>query len=52
MLALRRASIQCSSQFSYFAISDSLSRLATISKIGKRENYACWLVVGEGTVDV
>ena len=38
MLALRWASIQYNSQFSYFTMRDSLSRLSTISKIGNREN--------------
>ena len=38
MLALRWASIQYSSQFSYFTMSDLLFRLFTISKIGNREN--------------
>ena len=40
MLSLRWASIQGSSQFSYFTMSDSLSRLCTISTIliGNREN--------------
>ena len=38
MLALRWASIQYSSRFFYFTISDSLSRLSTISKIGNGEN--------------
>ena len=38
MLALRRASIQYSSQFSYFTMRDLLSWLSTISKIGNREN--------------
>ena len=52
MLALRWAFIQCSSQFPYFTMTNSLSQLSTISKVGKRENYACWLVVGGGTVDV
>ena len=38
MLALRWASIQYSSQFSYFTMRDLLSRLSTILKIGNREN--------------
>ena len=38
MLALRWASIQYNSHFFYFTMSDSLSRLSTISKIGNREN--------------
>ena len=38
MLALRRASIQYRCQFSYFTMSNSLSRLSTILKIGNREN--------------
>ena len=38
MLALRWASIQYNSQFSYFTMRDSLSRLSTILKIGNREN--------------
>ena len=38
MLALRWASIQYSSQFSYFTMRDLLFRLSTISKIGNREN--------------
>ena len=38
MLALRWASIQYSSQFSYFTRRDLLFRLSTISKIGNREN--------------
>ena len=38
MLALRWASIQYSSQFSYFTMRDLLSWLSTISKIGNREN--------------
>ena len=38
MLALLWASIQYNSQFSYFTMRDSLSRLSTISKIGNREN--------------
>ena len=40
MLALRWASIQYSSQFSYFTLRDLLSRLSTILKIGNRENIA------------
>ena len=35
MFALRWASIQYSSQFSYFTMSDLLSRLFTISNIGE-----------------
>ena len=38
MRALRWASIQYSSQFSYFTMRDLLSRLSTILKIGNREN--------------
>ena len=38
MLALRWASIQFSSLFSYFTMIDSLSRLHTISKIENKEN--------------
>ena len=38
MLALRWASIQYSSQFSYFTMRDLLSQLSTILKIGNREN--------------
>ena len=38
MLALRWASFQYSSQFSYFTLRDLLSRLSTILKIGNREN--------------
>ena len=38
MFALRWASILYSSQFSYFTMSDLLSRLSTIWKIGNREN--------------
>ena len=38
ILALRWASIQFSSKFFYFTMSDSLFRLHTISKIENREN--------------
>ena len=38
MLALRWAFIQYSSHFSYFTMSDSLSRLSNIPKIVNREN--------------
>ena len=39
--------IQGSSQFSYFTMSDSLSRLCTISRKGNRENvpYVCHAIV-------
>ena len=38
MLALRKAFIQYSRHFSYFKMSDSLSRLSNIPKIGNKEN--------------
>ena len=45
MLALRWASIQYSSQFSYFTMRDLLSWLSTISKIGNRENIVTFKAI-------